>query len=203
MTLSYRPLAFTIFALASFITVAQAQDEPNASKAASPPQDVIQAKPVIPLRVQIVISRYQGDRKISSLPYLLAVNANDGVIRRDGTYVPYGGGVRLRAGGELAVPSAVGPSMSMRRVGTNIDCAAQSLDNGRFRISISIEDTSVYSEGQTATGSQTTAGTPSVRTFQSTNNVILRDGQTSPFTAAADKISGEVTRVEVTMNVEK
>ena len=32
--------------------------------------------PIVPLKVQIVISRYQGEKKVSSLPYTLAVNAN-------------------------------------------------------------------------------------------------------------------------------
>jgi hypothetical protein len=31
--------------------------------------------------VQIVISRFQGERKISSLPYTLSVNANAGTNR--------------------------------------------------------------------------------------------------------------------------
>jgi hypothetical protein len=35
-------------------------------------------KPPVPLRVQLVLARYQGDKKVSSLPYTLIVNANLG-----------------------------------------------------------------------------------------------------------------------------
>ena len=33
-------------------------------------------KPNVPLQVQIVMSRYQGEKRISSVPYTLTVNAN-------------------------------------------------------------------------------------------------------------------------------
>jgi hypothetical protein len=33
--------------------------------------------------------------------------------------------------------------------------------------------------------------------------MILKDGQSAQFTAATDKINGEVTRVDVTLNVVK
>src|SRR5439155_22057251 len=32
--------------------------------------------PIVPLKVQIVISRYQGEKRVSSLPFTLAVNTN-------------------------------------------------------------------------------------------------------------------------------
>jgi predicted small secreted protein len=33
--------------------------------------------------------------------------------------------------------------------------------------------------------------------------VVLKDGQTAQFSAAADKTTGEVVRVDITMTVEK
>jgi hypothetical protein len=44
---------------------------------------------------------------------------------------------------------------------------------------------------------------PTLRTFSATNTLILKDGQTAQFTAAADKTTGEVVRVDITMKVEK
>jgi type II/III secretion system protein len=163
--------------------------------------------------VQIVVSRYQGDKKISSLPYALSVNANDGFIGPDGNYMAHGGPARLRTGAQVPVPSiappkdspvqgAMGP-IQYKTIGTNIDCTAHSTEDGRFRIGLSIEDTSVYADGQTAPGVQKINDIPSFRTFQSTNTVILRDGQSTEFTAAADKITGEVTKLVVTVNVVK
>ncbi len=167
---------------------------------------------IVPLKVQIVVSRYEGEKKVSSLPYTLAVNANDGIISGDGRFNPFSV-ARLRTGAQVPVPSiappkespiqgAVGP-VTYQKIGTNIDCTARSLDDGRFRVDISIEDTSVYADGKTAEGVARIPNIPSFRTFQSSNAVILKDGQSTQFTVAADKIAGDVTKVDVTITVVK
>ena len=43
------------------------------------------------------------------------------------------------------------------------------------------------------------AGIPAFRSFTSTFNVLLKDGQTAQHTAATDPVSGEVLRVDVTL----
>src|SRR5207247_1785675 len=146
---------------------------------------------------------------VSSLPYTLTVNANDGVSMLTGQFEPRV--ARLRTGASVPVPSMglpkdspvqgpLGP-VQYKAIGTNIDCTAQSTDDGRFRVDISIEDTSVYSEGQTAQGVAKMSDIPSFRSFQTSNAVILKDGQSAEFTAAADRITGEVTKVDVTVTV--
>jgi hypothetical protein len=170
--------------------------------AQSPPKP----EPIIPLKVEIVVSRYQGEKKVSSLPYTLTVNAND---KYDGELVT----ARLRTGATVPVPSfqppkespvqgAMGPVV-YKQIGINIDCTARTTDDGRYKVAISIEDTSVYSDGQTAQGVPKLSDIPSFRTFQSSNMVILKDGESSQFTAATDRITGEVTKVDVTMRVVK
>jgi hypothetical protein len=42
-----------------------------------------------------------------------------------------------------------------------------------------------------------------LRTFQVSNSVVLRDGQTRQFTAATDRVSGEIVRIDVTLRVVK
>jgi hypothetical protein len=61
----------------------------------------------------------------------------------------------------------------------------------------------VYSEGQSAQGVPKFDGVPSFRSFQTSNALILKDGQSSEFTAAADRITGDVTKVVVTVTVVK
>jgi hypothetical protein len=150
------------------------------------------AKPMIPLKVQVVIARYEGDKKISSLPYTLSVTAN---AER----------VRLRMGSQIPVPSSIpstlpnqGPvqSFSFVTVGTSIDSMATSTDDGRFRVEVSIEDTSIQERTPTLP-------VPTLRTFSIGNTMTLRDGQTAQFTSAADKTTGEVVKVDVTLTVEK
>jgi hypothetical protein len=45
---------------------------------------------VVPLKVDIVLSRYQGDKKISSLPFTLLVNTGNATSLRMGVDVPSG-----------------------------------------------------------------------------------------------------------------
>jgi hypothetical protein len=85
-------------------------------------------------------------------------------------------------------------------VGTNIDCFASKTHDGRFRVTVTIEDTSVYPEDQSVS---TVKGHPSFRTLVLTNAAILRDGQSAQFTSATDKISGETVKIDVMLNVVK
>lgn len=169
---------------------------------------------IVPLKVTVVVSRYQGEKKVSSLPYTLLVNANDAVLGTMGNMIgPEMRVARLRTGASVPVPSMAQPKESpvqgpvgpvqYKPIGTNIDCSARSTDDGRFRLDISIEDSSVYSEGQSAQGVPKFDGVPSFRSFQTSNALILKDGQSSEFTAAADRITGDVTKVVVTVTVVK
>jgi hypothetical protein len=184
---------------------AQAQEKTQA-------QEKLLSGAIVPLKVQIVVSRYEGEKKVSSLPYTLAVNANDGAITQDGRFTPYNV-ARLRTGAKVPIPSMAPPKdspiqgpmgpVTYQSIGTNIDCTARSMADGRYRVDISIEDTSVYTDGKTAPGVAKLPDIPSFRTFQSSNAVILKDGQSTQFTVAADKISGDITKVDVTVTVVK
>ena len=83
----------------------------------------------------VTISRYRRREEDGGLPYTLAVDRTIHV------------GVKLRMGVEVPVPVTIvrrftrvglGPSpqtsFQYRNVGTNIDCSADSLDDGRFRV---------------------------------------------------------------------
>jgi type II secretory pathway component GspD/PulD (secretin) len=163
-------------------------------------------KGIIPLSVRLTFVRSQGEKKISSLPYILICNAND---RRWG---------KLRMGIEVPVMVAAGskdgpPSIQYKNVGTNIDCSAASADEGRFRLELTVEQSSVYSameEKIRATAPEVEAKPPSLlgdrpvfRTFNTNFTPILRDGQSAQYTAATDPVSGEVVRIDVTLSVVK
>ena len=152
----------------------------------------------IPLRVQLVVSRSQGEKKISSIPYTLSVIAND----NDKT--------SMRMKMDVPVAQAVfggGPntqSYSYRTIGTDIDCTARSVEGGLFKLDIAVSDTGVVlPEKQGPAPPSTVSGVPAFRSFTSTFNVLLKDGQTAQHTAATDPVSGEVLRVDVTVTVLK
>jgi hypothetical protein len=148
---------------------------------------------LIPLELEVVISRYTSDnKKLSSLPYSVAVNAGE---RAQGT--------KLRMGANVPVPNATfgtAPvtSFNYQPIGTNIDSSARPLGDGRFVVTISVEERSVV---QPTAGA--TPAAPVIRNFETQNNLVLRDGQTRQFTAASDRVTGEVVKVDVTLKVVK
>jgi len=155
---------------------------------------------IVPLKVQVVISRYQGEKKLSSLPYTLSVNAND---RSEMSRMRMGVKVPVMT---IAAPIVDGKAMptggpiQYQDVGTNIDCVATALEEGRFLLLISLEDSSIYPDDAPATGSR---GNPSFRSFRASNSMVLKNGETGQFTTATDKVTGETVKVDVTLTVLK
>ena len=188
------------FALAP-TTPASAQDRP-----AAPARSAAQATP---LKIQVMISRYQGEKKISNLPYSLTVTGGAGGVERSAGGPGYVGRANLRMGAKIPVPSTTfaqneGKTVSSfqyQDVGTNIDCQVWALEDGRFRVELTIDDSSVYPEEKDAPGA--VKGNPSFRSFRAMDSMLLRDGGTGQFTTATDKVSGETVRVDVTLTVVK
>jgi hypothetical protein len=157
----------------------------------------------VPLQVQVVVARYQGDKRISSLPYLLAPNANDSepTRLRMGARVPVPTMTgHEKAAQQLQIPMPAISPVTYQDIGTNVDCKVQSLVDGLYEVTISVEDNSIVA---TADGRPPTGEPPVFRTFQASNTLLLKDGQTRQFTAATDRVSGEVIRIEVTLTVLK
>jgi hypothetical protein len=147
-----------------------------------------------PLKLQIVYARYQGEKKVSSVPYTLSVNADERSARlRMGVQVP------------ITTQGKDGVSTQYRDVGNNIDCSARTVEGDRFRLECTFEQSSLYSsEGERrAGGDGAQLVSPMIRNFRSEANLTLRDGQTVQHTAATDPVSGEVIKIDVTLNVVK
>jgi hypothetical protein len=183
---------------------ARKQQEADAAKAAAVAksqarQDDLQR--LVPLSVDVTVARYQGEKKISSMPYVMAVNANK---------LGSAGPALLRMGAKVPVPTipgaagGVGPMpapVNYQDIGTNIDCTAKVVDGG-YELRISVSDTSVYTNIKD-NATPTVGDMPVFRSFQSTNTLVLNDGQSREFTAATDRVSGEVIRIGVTLRVAK
>jgi hypothetical protein len=156
------------------------------------------AQPSSSLQVQVVISRYQGDKKISSLPYSLSVDPGRKTSLRMGAEVPV---VTMTVpspagrGEKLAPPAS---SISYRSIGTMIDCSANAPIQNQYRLTLDIEDSSVYPDDP-----RSPKGAPMFRSFKLSNTLQLKDGQSSQLTSASDKVSGEVLKVDVTLIVVK
>ena len=146
-----------------------------------------------PLKVQIVLSRYDGDRKVASMPYTLLVNAGE----RDNR-------VTLRMGVALPVSGvgANGPTITVQDIGTNMDCTATPTDDGRFRINLAVNHTSVYESDQKhlqAAVPRAGDAAQLIRSFTSSFFVLLRNGESAQSIAATDPVTGEVMKIDVSV----
>ena len=152
--------------------------------------------PAIPLKVQVVLSRYEGERKLASMLYTLLVTAGE----RDNR-------VTLRLGVALPVTAAgKDPAVSVYDVGTNMDCTATLGDAGRFKINLAVNHTSVLESDQ----KQLQAALPRpgataqlIRSFTSSFSLNLKDGETGQSIAATDPVTGEMMKIDVTVHVVK
>jgi hypothetical protein len=153
------------------------------------------------VQLQIVLARYQGTKPVSSLPYTVSLNGRPPAS------------ARLRMNGSVPVPTMVVTpgddgkpstvsSFNYREVGTNIDVSTIPSAEGRFGFDITVTDSSLYGEGEVQ-GGAVAAGAPMFRSFNVRSAVYLKDGETAEFTAATDRLTGEVTKVEVTLTVLK
>lgn len=151
---------------------------------------------IVPLKVTIVLSKYQGEKKIASEPYELS-------LRTDGNKASIRMATQMSA--EPPPPAPPGAARPAPRPNpfTNIDCSATSLDSGRYALTVTIEDSSIYEDNQRNADGSKTERTRSVRMFRTTNALVLRDGQSTEFTAATDKSSGEGIKAAVTLTVVK
>jgi hypothetical protein len=152
--------------------------------------------PLVPLKVQLVVSRTNGSKQISSMPYTLWVTANDkrATNVRMGVEVPVTTSVVSKEGVESQ-------SYSYRSVGTNIDCQAASQTDGLFNLEIKLNDSSLGFESKEP--GQGPKGVPAFRTFTGNFSILLKDGQTAQYASATDPVSGETLKVDVTINVLK
>jgi type II secretory pathway component GspD/PulD (secretin) len=191
-----------LLALAIALMFAQGLAAQDSQQSAAPSNRPAPGAPTS-MKVSLVFSRYQGEKKISSVPHILWVTAND--LNRP---------TSLRLGTQIPVPTTVtgkdgekSQSYSYRDVGTNIDVTANTSPvEGAYRLSITITDSSVYYPDQSEPAARSTTaatGAPAFRNFNSTFVLLIRDGQTVQSTAVTDPVSGQVIKLDATVNVQK
>jgi hypothetical protein len=158
------------------------------------------------LKIQVVFTEYDGDKKLKSLPYSFLVTTHT----RDGwpeAKIRVGSRVPVYTGGEHG-------SMSYMDVGTNIDCRAEVAGESQYRIFLSLErswvdgDVLVPVEKATASAPQGDPHTtqfrePIIRQYKAELSPILKDGQSIETSLATDPLSGRVVKLEVSVSLVK
>ena len=151
------------------------------------------------MMVEVTISRYLGDKRLSSTPYSLTVVPHNRSSLRMGGDVPVPSTTFTPAGKDDPKPLT---SYGYRSVGTNIDVIADAHVDDKFILTIAVEESSIYPQDAAPPTSKTT-GAPAFRSFKSNNSMAMRDGQSLEYVMATDRISGEVYRMNVKLTVVK
>ena len=157
-------------------------------------------KTITPLRVQVTFTEFDGDKKISSLPYTFLVNADE---RGERAALRMGLKVPIEASSNTGVKQ-----IQYQDVGTNLDGRAEKTEDGRFRLMLNVEKSSAYLPGAnekpaSVGGNEVSRNQPTFQQFRTQANLLIRDGQTVQSTVATDPVTGHVTKVDVTVNVVK
>jgi len=157
---------------------------------------------VVPLKVTVVMTRHKSDTAqtvVSRLPFELWVNTGSPATIRFGSEVPVPTTTFSPAEGADTKSTPV-TSFSYRPIGTNVTVSAQDHGEGRYRLDVQIEDSQIVpAVTDPAVGGPRTAN----QSFRATAQPILRDGQTVQHSLATDRMTGDVTKIEVTLNVVK
>jgi hypothetical protein len=151
--------------------------------------------PETPLKVQIVITEFDGTKEISRLPYSLNLL---------GTHLQNRKEAHLRFG--VRVPISTGNGYTYQDVGTNIDATALQRDDGTYRVDLTVDRSSVtmpmngadWKPGDTNPSTQ-----PLIRSFRDDFTVVATPDHPVQGTSAVDPVTGHVVKVEVTLSVEK
>jgi hypothetical protein len=167
--------------LAVAILGAAAQENPK-------PKTEDRTPAVTPLHVQVVFSEFDGDKKVSSLPYSFTVNADEHRARP---------GSLIRNGVRIPVSSGK-DQFTYIDIGTNVDCSATLQEDGRYKLQMTLDRSSILSDGSAGSN-----GNPTVRQFRVDINQVLKDGQTAESVVSTDPLNGHVYHVSVTLNVVK
>ena len=165
---------------------------------AAPPKPAL-----VPLDVELVIARYQGDKKISSIPYTLNVNANgEQTTFNMGTEVPVPTTIISPTATNGQQPAPI-RSYNYRNVGIGVTLRASTVTDGLYSVQVNIEDSSVFSPDGRQPSMPMIVDAPAFRSFRGVNTVLLKDGQTRQYTVATDRVTGEVLKVDLTLKVLK
>lgn len=137
------------------------------------------------VRVDFVLTEYNGQQKVSSLPYTMYLEA--------APTNPHPGKLRIRDDFHVQVE-------------TDIDCFAYLNEDGTFDLTTNLNRYSVYSadDGQSEPAAIPTGNDrPVNRVFTVEFNLGLHDGETMEGVSATDPFNGHVLKVSVTLHVIK
>jgi hypothetical protein len=178
------------------------------TKAPDAPENAT-AEASTPVKLQVVLSEYDGTKKIANLSYSMPLIVAGGK--------PSGAYSTLRIGVKVPVTTADsktgGSQIQYIDVGTSIDARVAHADDGKYQVDLKVDRSSLYvtvrdPDGKTvgrewSEGEPPPSDQPFVRQYRGDVGMFLREGQPTEGTVATDPLTGHVFKVEVTLHVAK
>jgi len=167
------------------------------------------APPSVMLKLQVTVSRYVGNNRTSSQPYALTLVPNESGSIKLGVEVPVPAAYTYTTSNSTTLnanstpPSNAQPSYTMQQVGTQIDANASPQPDGRYKLRLTVTERSALPAPQATEQGARIATVPSFRNVVFGSTVYLGDGQSTQFSSATDKVSGEVFKVDLSLTLEK
>ena len=167
------------------------------------------AEPTTPVKLQIVLSEYDGTKRIANLTYSIPLIVPG--AKGSGAYSTLRIGVKVPV--RTADSKTGATEIQYIDVGTSIDARVAHADDGKYQADLKVDRSSLYvtardhdgkivgrewSDGEAPPSDQ-----PFVRQYRGDVGMFLREGQPSEGTVATDPLTGHVFKVEVTLNVLK
>jgi hypothetical protein len=183
-----------VLALLFYCLVGHAQEKTNPSE---------KARPSIPVKLTVVLTENDGEKKVASLPYSILVNSDTGGLAGHATYSTF-----TRVGVRVPVPAGGKEGQAtFVDVGSNIDCGVQTEEDGRFTVRLNFERSSLYFQGrgdEKGTIKTAETGQPYIPTIRAQSLLVtVKDGQSVEVLTATDPLNGHVFRINLTLNVQK
>jgi hypothetical protein len=173
-----------------------AQEKPRAEEAVKP-----EVHPVA-LKIQVVFTEFDGDKKVKSMPYSTLLTAGTGGVEF----------AKIRIGSRVPLYTGKENGLQYIDIGTNLDFRADRLAAEKFEVKVSLErswvngDVMIPVEKSADVQSGGTPGQfkePVIGQYKTDVNLLLRDGQTVESTVATDPLTGRLMKIELTLTVVK
>ena len=192
-----------VLAMLTCASVSTAQQPTPAPQPPLPPpiaRAVVAPARVVSLEVRLQITRSQGQKVLSSRPYVIAVNVPGGNSQLNlGNEVPIPTTTFTPAGDGKSTPNPL-RSYNYRTLGTSIEVGASAVEGDAYDLSVNIDDSSMVARPESPGADQ---DLPVMRSYRSRNRVVLKPGESREYTIATDPLSGESIKVTVDLQLAK
>lgn len=140
------------------------------------------------LSVRFEETRRRGDSETASRACTVALHAD-------------AGGARLFVGTQeiITVHEQEASTRLFKNAGMTAEVTAATLADGRYRLDARFEESSVLTSGEDSSA-PAPGENPILKIVRGKSQVTLREGETVPLASAVDPVTGELVRVDLTVN---